>query len=256
MADQGLLSGDKAIKYLSFKDKFYIHNLISDKRKWIFVARAVCITISLAIAISFAVTAAGLPRNNIQCFEDKLFEASAAINTYFSENASMRHLLLIFSSSLIDFQFVYFCVNYLLWGNTARPIVFLIIFYSFRAFIQSIFFMKYPEGMAWEYPGIPSLTVSYEATSDFFFSGHVGIMVFVSLENYKHRNYQMMTLGIFSVCAEFFVMLVLRGHYSIDLISGIIFGHYFWLLSGKATKKIENFIKKKELLYEKDRQII
>lgn len=46
-----------------------------------------------------------------------------------------------------------------------------------------LFIIKFPEGYAWDYPGIPALTVSYEVTPDFFFSGHVGLTVIMALDH-------------------------------------------------------------------------
>ena len=92
--------------------------------------------------------------------------------------------------------------------------------------------MQFPEDYIWDYPGFPSLTVTYKHTSDFFFSGHVGVMTFCVLENYSVKNYVLMGVSIFGVFFEGFVLLVTRAHYSIDLISGAIFAHYIWILSG------------------------
>lgn len=243
MSTEGLISGTISLKFFSFKDKFFLHNLSTPRKKCLFILRIVCILIAIATVLSSSIAGVGIPKNEVSCIQDNLFELTTPLNTFFTQNNLARHLLLIFSSSLIDFQYLFFCVHYLLWGKSGRPIVFLVAFYLFRAFIQGIFMMRYPEGMIWDYPGIPSITISYDYTTDFFFSGHVGIMVFLSLENYKNKNYEMMGLGIFGVFAEFFVMVVLRGHYSIDLFSGIIFGHYFWMVSKKVCKVLDRKFK-------------
>lgn len=99
--------------------------------------------------------------------------------------------------------------------------------------------MQFPEDYIWEYPGFPSLTVTYKPTSDFFFSGHVGAMTFCALENYSVENYAMMSLAIFAMFFESFVLLVTRAHYSIDLISGVVFAHYIWIASGWICPSID-----------------
>ena len=246
MADQGMLTGEINTRFEVLKDSFISHNLKDNQRKCIFSTRAIFVTVALGTAIINSFTGMAIPLNNVDCMWDGLFELTEPINAFFVANNPSRHLLLIFSSFLIDLQYVYFCIHYMLWGKSARPLIFLSLFYLFRMMIQNIFMMKYPTGMAWDYPGIPSLVISYAYTTDFFFSGHAGIMVFTTLENYKNNNIVMMWLSIFSVFVEFFVMIVLRGHYSIDLISGIVFGHYFWILSNKLAKKTEErFYKKK-----------
>lgn len=241
MADQVLLTGESSEKFISFRERFHMHNLINTKRKWMFSIRTLLTLIALATAIVNSTTAIGTPNNDIECMWDGLFALTSPLNVFFTNNTSLRHLLLIFSSSLIDFQYLFFCFRYIVWGDSARPLLFLAMFYLFRMLVQNVFMMSIPNGMIWDYPGIPSITISYAYTTDFFFSGHVGILVFTSLENYSNKNYQMMKISIFSVVVEFMVMVVLRGHYSIDLISGVIFGHYFWMLSNKIAKRTEKF---------------
>eukprot|EP01017_Pseudomicrothorax_dubius_P044450 TRINITY_DN7510_c0_g1_i2.p1 TRINITY_DN7510_c0_g1~~TRINITY_DN7510_c0_g1_i2.p1 ORF type:complete len:110 (-),score=10.15 TRINITY_DN7510_c0_g1_i2:42-371(-) len=38
-----------------------------------------------------------------------------------------------------------------------------------------------------------------------------------------------------------FVMLICRIHYSIDLLTGVVFGHYTYILISKYTPYIDNF---------------
>jgi len=46
-------------------------------------------------------------------------------------------------------------------------------------------------------------------------------------------------VSLFTAVTESFVMLVCRGHYTIDLISGAVFGHYCWIFSGVVSKKVD-----------------
>ena len=99
--------------------------------------------------------------------------------------------------------------------------------------------MRFPEGYLWEYPGVPSLIVPYLKTSDFFFSGHVGFTTITILENYTYNHTSFLLLSIFTLITESFVMIVTRGHYCIDIIAGVVFAHYIWLLSGYVAPKID-----------------
>jgi hypothetical protein len=36
-----------------------------------------------------------------------------------------------------------------------------------------------------------------------------------------------------------FLMVALRGHYSMDLVAGIIFAHYFWIIANKYSYIID-----------------
>jgi hypothetical protein len=92
-----------------------------------------------------------------------------------------------------------------------------------------MFQMKYPEGYLWEYPGFPSITVSYLKTNDFFFSGHCGMPILMAMEFRKIKHYKMFIFCLFTCIFEAFTMIVMRGHYSIDILAGIIFAHYIFI---------------------------
>ena len=88
--------------------------------------------------------------------------------------------------------------------------------------------MRYPDNYLFYYPGFPSIMVSYIKANDFFYSGHVGFPILLLCEFYILKRYFMCVFCIFTFFIETFTMVVLRGHYSIDLISGAIFAHYIF----------------------------
>jgi hypothetical protein len=103
--------------------------------------------------------------------------------------------------------------------------------------------MRFPEGYLWEYPGFPSLVVSYLKTNDFFFSGHMGLPVIIICELYKMKKFKFICFTLFTLFLEFFTMIVLRGHYSIDLVIGILMAHYCYILTEKYIHHFDNYIK-------------
>lgn len=103
--------------------------------------------------------------------------------------------------------------------------------------------MRFPEGYLWEYPGFPSLVVSYLKTNDFFFSGHVGLPIIIICELYKMKKFIMIYFTVFTLFLEFFTMIALRGHYSIDLVTGIFMAHYCYILTEKYIHHLDNFAK-------------
>lgn len=88
--------------------------------------------------------------------------------------------------------------------------------------------MSFPEGFIWEYPGFPSIMVSYLKTNDFFYSGHVGLPVLLMCEFHILKRYYMFAFCILTFFIEAFTMIATRGHYTIDLITGAIFAHYIF----------------------------
>ena len=109
--------------------------------------------------------------------------------------------------------------------------------------------MKFPEGFLWGYPGFPSIMVSYLRTNDFFYSGHCGLPILLLCE-YRFLKFNLMSgFCLFTFFLESFTMLTLRGHYSIDVITGAIFAHYIYDNTSKFIYLLDDltFNKQKEI---------
>jgi hypothetical protein len=100
--------------------------------------------------------------------------------------------------------------------------------------------MKYPEGYLWEYPGFPSIFVSYLKTNDFFFSGHVGLPILVGLECRKLNKTYFMIFSYFTCIVEGITMVLTRGHYIIDIITGMAMAHYFFIVVDNYLNFMDN----------------
>ena len=103
-------------------------------------------------------------------------------------------------------------------------------FYGFRFMLQCSFTLPYPVGYAWDYPGFPSATIKYGRSNDFFFSGHMGCCAMLIMEYWSCEFYKMTILTCFAMICNFTMLIVLRSHYSVDLFSGFIYGHYVWIM--------------------------
>jgi len=124
-------------------------------------------------------------------------------------------------------------------GTTWRLPLALVAFYGTRIIVQNIFSMRFPEGYLWDYPGFYSLSVPYARTNDFFYSGHVGCAMLCSLE-WKANGYKkMFYYSLLTMICQTILMIVVRGHYSIDLFVGLIIAHYYWILSEKYSYLID-----------------
>jgi hypothetical protein len=62
------------------------------------------------------------------------------------------------------------------------------------------------------------------------------------MENYSRKSYKLAMLALFGTFFEFFVLLLTRTHYSIDLFAGLMFSHYYWILSGYIAKKVDVYL--------------
>lgn len=188
------------------------------------------------------------PTKTPECMWDGLFEATEEINSFLQRNETHRAGLLIFSSFLIDVLMLNSALRFALFAKTWRSLMFMLSFYSLRGLIMGLFLMRFPEGDIFILsPGFPSLTVTYEKTADFFPSGHVGFAVFSVLENRLYKNEFMQWISWISVIVESVTMIVTRGHYSIDVIAGMIFAHYIWIATGWVSPYVD-----RKLISDKD----
>jgi hypothetical protein len=117
----------------------------------------------------------------------------------------------------------------------------MLMFYICRALCQLLFKLQYPPGYLWPFPGISSIVVPYGATSDFFFSGHVGFLLICALE---FRNVQLRKMYAITMLINMymiFVMLVFRVHYSFDITTGLFFAHYSFITVNKNLESLDRF---------------
>lgn len=107
--------------------------------------------------------------------------------------------------------------------------------------------MSFPDGFTWEYPGFPSIVVSYLKTNDFFFSGHCGMPMICHMEFKAEKKIIMSYFCLFVMFFESFIVLISRIHYTIDIFIGIFFAQYLFILidhlcnwiAAKRSKKVE-----------------
>ena len=214
----------------------------------LFVTRG-CLAVLLVSVLAYrAGGGLAFPLREPDCMWDGLFEATSEINSFLGHNEPYRAALLIFSSLLIDALMLTSALRFMFFAKTWRSLLYLLSFYSIRGIIMGMFLMGFPEGHIFSAsPGFPSLTVSYVKTSDFFYSGHVGFAVFGVLENRYYHNRVMMWVAWVAVVIESFTMIVTRGHYSIDVVTGMVFAHYVWTVAGWVSPFVD-----KKLIAPKD----
>lgn len=179
--------------------------------------------------------------NDKVCYIDPVFNLFSQANKQYSDHQDQRHSLLITSSLAMDIS-VY--TSFYVYITYAKNWVFLIsiaIFYASRQILLSFFTIRFPEGYIFDAPSISSLTVSYSRTNDFFYSGHIGIaLIIFQLFRELKMNKFLSLLFILVASLEAYTMIVLRGHYFIDILYGAIMSFY----SYRKAYKVESWLKK------------
>jgi hypothetical protein len=167
-----------------------------------------------------------------QCYNDLGHNWTSSVNEYFRKNIAARNAMLIFTGLLVDITMLttfYFWI--FKWTDWVIAYA-IALFYGIRGiFVLNTFQLTFPEGYNFYYPGFPSLAVCYLATNDFFYSGHIGFPLLFALEYSRKGENYLVIVNIFISVLEGSMMLIARGHYTIDLIFGVIFAHYLYKIS-------------------------
>lgn len=156
---------------------------------------------------------------------DGLHNLFAPWNQYLHVHPRAANLLLIVSSALIDLMALFLLGRWIFFG-TVRPFLGLVILMGLRQICQALCALPPPPGIIWHYPGFPSLLVTYGVAYDFFFSGHTAITVFAATEVIRLHRRWLSTLIVPVVIFEVVVVLVLRAHYTMDVVTGILAALY------------------------------
>mmetsp|Transcript_10348 Transcript_10348/g.14257 ORF Transcript_10348/g.14257 Transcript_10348/m.14257 type:complete len:112 (+) Transcript_10348:598-933(+) len=95
--------------------------------------------------------------------------------------------------------------------------------------------MSRQEGAIFFYPGFPSLVTQYFDTNDFYFSGHVANCTLLTIENMGLKNKKLAWYSFFVLLHNWPFLILVRTHYFIDLISGMICAYFFHKLCEKVS---------------------
>ena len=178
------------------------------------------------------------------CVEDYIFERLETLNQDIHANLVLRRALQISSSLLVDINFLYFLLTSIPRMQNGHHIYAGILFYGVRAIIQANYSLQFPKGNIWDYPGIPSLTVPYGLTRDFYYSGHCGFLTVVSYFHLRERRVKSAIFSALCITYVGFVLLLFRIHYSIDIPIGIFAGMYFPYIAKFLPNKVNPILKK------------
>lgn len=186
------------------------------------------VTILLNVVYGFA-----MPHSNVNCIMDYTLFYTSGANNYFLQDQFSKFLLLVISSLFVDVIMIILGVIWIVYGKSWRLFVSLITFYIFKIIVQSVFQESSPQGNIIEYPGFPSIMISYLKTNDFFFSAPVGFLVIASLEFLKNGQNYLLISSVLICTLQIITRIMLRGNYIIDIFSAIILAHYIFCLADK-----------------------
>ena len=152
---------------------------------------------------------------------DLLHDLTESWNTWLQSHRRVSSGILIASSAGIDL-FGVFLIGAGVFGPTLRPFLALLLLFAFRQVCQVVCALPAPPRMIWHHPGFPSLLVTYGTANDFFISGHTAIAVLGAIEA-GHLLPAGLGVAVAVVAAlEGAVVIVLRAHYTMDVLGAIV----------------------------------
>jgi len=169
---------------------------------------------------------------------DALHNLTAGLNSYFAQNPAAANILLGVSSFFIDALGIFLLGSWL-FGGSVRPFLGLVLLMLLRQFLEALCSLPVPAGMIWHFPGFPSLLVTYHVANDFFFSGHTAIAVFGAIELTRFHRKWLTVSSIVLVFFEVAAVLILRAHYTMDVITGILAALWVARLSERISPALD-----------------
>ena len=175
---------------------------------------------------------------------DALHDLTTRLNSYFAANPGAANALLIGSSAGIDSLGVFLLGSWL-FGGSIRPFLGLVMLMLLRQLVEALCSLPVPPGMIWHDPGFPSLLVTYRVANDFFFSGHTAIAVFGALELSRFRRTWLTAAAILLVLFEVSTVLILRAHYTMDVLAGMLAALAIARLSERHSPALDRWLTEK-----------
>ena len=150
---------------------------------------------------------------------DRLHDWTASWHRWLETHPRATNRALIVSSLFIDL-FGLVLIGSALLGPSFAPFLAMIIVFGLRQVCQGLCTLPQPPGKIWRHPGFPSFLVTYHVSNDLFFSGHTALAVLGAIEAVAIAPAWLATLAVLIALGQMLFLIVLRGHYTLDVIAG------------------------------------
>lgn len=150
---------------------------------------------------------------------DVIHDLTARWHQYLATHPAAANATLIVSSLFIDLIGLTL-IGSAIFGATFAPFLALLLLFALRQLCQGLCTLPPPPGIIWRKPGFPALLVTYEVGNDFFFSGHTALAVLGALEAAQRGPLWLAVVAAGIALGEMLVVLVLRAHYTLDVVAG------------------------------------
>lgn len=152
---------------------------------------------------------------------DRVHLATARWHAWFAASPRAANVALTTSSLCIDVIGLAL-IGVSIFGASFAPFLAVLLVFVARQISQTLCGLPSPPGMIWRDPGMPTLLVTYKVSNDFFFSGHTALAVLGATEAVRLGPAWLAAIAIIMACAEAVIVLILRAHWTLDVITGAI----------------------------------
>ena len=152
---------------------------------------------------------------------DRVHQATARWHAFFVAHPRATNVCLGLSSFFIDLIGLAL-IGVSVFGGTFAPFLAVMLVFALRQASQYACSLPRPPGVLWHDPGFPTLLVTYKVSNDFFFSGHTAIAVLGAAEAVRMAPPWLAWAAVVVAAGEALLVLVLRAHWTMDVITGIL----------------------------------
>ena len=172
---------------------------------------------------------------------DAVHRITAGLHARLTAHPRAADAVLVASSAFVDLFGLGLAASALL-GPSFRPFLALAMLFALRQVCQAAVALPAPPGMIWRSPGVPSLLVTYDVGNDFFFSGHTGIAVLGAIEAWTAGPPWLGPVAAAIAGAEVLTVLVLRAHWTVDVVAAIPAAFGCHALAGLAAPAVDGWL--------------
>ena len=172
---------------------------------------------------------------------DVVHDLTSRWHLYLSMNKRAANAALILSSICNDLIGLAL-IGSAIFGPTFAPFLAILIVFALRQVCQSLCTLPPPPGIIWRNPGFPALLVTYEVGNDFFFSGHTALAVLGAIEAAHFGPTWLAVLAAVIALGEMLVVLVLRAHYTLDVVAGAFAAFLAADLAGRLSPVVNAWL--------------
>ncbi|HZR21407.1 MAG TPA: phosphatase PAP2-related protein [Verrucomicrobiae bacterium] len=179
------------------------------------------------------------PQNGIG---DIIHDLTAPWHQYFFTHPRAANAALFTSSIFIDLCGI-LLIGAAVFGATFAPFLAILIVFALRQICQGLSTLPPPPGIIWRNPGFPALLVTYDVGNDFFFSGHTALAVLGALEAAYLGPPWLAALAACVAVGEMVIVLVLRAHYTLDVVAGALAAFLAAAVAGKVAPGLDAWLR-------------